>query len=217
MTGFSVFDTARAIMREQLCRLLSGEEEDTKSRCLYKMLRELDNARLAGGQYGTARVCNINELLEGLCIALAILLAARGRSLYASLPKVQIYAQLDPDALSAAACNLITNAFERTGAQSVRLRLTSASGNAVITVSDSEQGAAVASMLGLGMPAVKRICEAFGGNLKTATGSGTSVTITLPVCDRPDPKTRYRAPGYLEQIIDRFSRVCVAVRALEDI
>jgi|GEM_PF-6256279 len=217
MTGISLFDITRAALREQICILLGqdGPERPANGR-LYRMLRALDNARLAEGHCGEPLICNLTELLDGLCAALATLLAARGHDLYTALPKAQLYARLNPDAITAAACNLIVNAFEHSGAQRVRLRLTSSSGNAVITVSDKGQGIAAASLLGLGLPAVKRICEAFGGNLKTATGGGTSVTITLPLCERPDPISRYRAPECIDYLLDRFSRAYVAVRAMDE-
>ena len=221
MNCVSLFDITRAALREQISFLLGdGDTERPADGRLYKMLRALDNARLADGHCGEPLICNLNELLNGLCAALAALLAARGRDLYTMLPKAQMYARINPDALTAATCNLIVNAFEHSGAQSVRLRLTSAAGSAVITVADKGQGIAAASLLGLGLPAVKRVCEAFGGNLKTATGSaacsGTSVSITLPLCERPDPIGRYRAPDTAYYLLDRFSKAYVAVRAMCD-
>ena len=218
----ALFDTVRASLRGQLSRLFWQIEacpaDGPTARRLYKMLHTLNNARMAAGEIGISRLFCLNDLLEGVGCAAAVLCAAQDLTLYTRLPRTPLYAVASPAALTIAALNLTVNAFEHSGCDAAQLSLSRAGHTGVITVRDKgRRPSSVAPPEGLGLAAVRAVCADCGGSLKITSGGGTAVSIALPLaaCGGPPPDELYQPPLGFEYLIDRYSSVFTALTGME--
>lgn len=225
-----------------MARRLDDSQDDTMKNYLklvtqnsYRLLRLSNNlSSVSSYRSGIAelkmRNGDICEFIAGICNASAILTAAAGIVLECDVPEKRIVIAFDPNRISVALLNLISNSCKYTkDNNTIKVRLEEHKEQIVITVSDRGKGIK-SDMLdyifepyfsydpqgrpfggaGLGMSLVKYTIAMHGGTVavKSREGEGTTVAFTLPKAindDLPD----YTASNGADYLADRFSPVYI--------
>ena len=201
----------------------------------YRLLRMMGNmAEVARYRSGAAKLhCRNGDLrrfFSGLCTAVSVMTSSIDIPFESELPDEPVLLSFDPQRLSTAFLNLISNAckYTRPG-NSIKFRLEAQEKQVVVSVSDRgtgiphehlgevfrpyltiDQPESHAGGTGLGMALVKYIVAEHGGTVavQSTLGEGTTVAFTLPRrvdASLPD----YTAEAGADYLADRFSQVFV--------
>lgn len=172
----------------------------------YQLLHLAENLSLTDWLYGIRKpilqLCNVSDLVYGLCEAAVSLLEDKGLRLTFTLPPETISCAVDADALHLAFTQLLSNAVKFVPAGgSVHVELWVQDKHLHLSVEDdgpgipadllavvldrgrtTAQAAPAPHGLGLGLPLCRAITEAHGGQflLDTAPGQGCRVVLTIP-------------------------------------
>jgi signal transduction histidine kinase len=152
------------------------------------------------------KASSLQDLLKHLVAFFQEEAASLGIALQAKIPAELPLITVDPEKLTQALINIMKNGMQAMGqGGALRIEAKSLKQAVEITISDSGSGIPPEQMemifnyyyttkekgVGLGLPIAHRIIEAHGGQLKieSRVGSGTKVTVTLPV-ERKDDVSR---------------------------
>ena len=148
------------------------------------------------GTLNTSRT-DLHKLLERVISQASGAPEAEGKKVAVELHPGRVFAEVDSGRLEQAFTNVVTNAFQAME-EGGTLRISTARNDGVVKVSFSDSGCGMPEETrahafdpffttkvrgtGLGLPIVRAIMEAHNGTveLESKTGSGTTVTLTLP-------------------------------------
>lgn len=224
-----------------LARHLDSVEDDVSKAYIklitqncYRLLR-LSNNLMEVSRYRSGiaklnlRMGDLCAFILGLCEAATILTRSVGVPLDCTVPNKRVTTVFDPERLSLAFYNLISNAckYTREGNR-ICVRLEEQDGKAVISVSDKGEGIrgeilshifepyfsfkseTSVSGAGLGLSIVKFVVTQHGGTiaLHSHEGEGTTVAFSLPI-RKNEGLPDYTAENSADYLADRFSSLYV--------
>ena len=196
---------------------------------LSNSLSDISRYRSGAGEI-SVRNGDVCRFLNGLCSAVSVLTSSVDVPFEAEIPERSILLLFDPDKLSVALLNIVSNSckYTRTGNE-IRLKLKELDRQVVITISDKGQGIDAEKLkfifnpyytydpegkryggVGLGLSLVKYIVAMHSGTVavQSVKGVGTTVAISLPlVTDGSLPD--YTAESGADYLADRFSSLYV--------
>lgn len=201
----------------------------------YRLLRLSNNvAEIARYRSGAGRLepknGDICHFFSGLCHAASLLTSAINIPLDAEIPEKCVVLTFDPQKLSTAFLNMISNSckYTREGNR-IKVRLQIMDRQVVVTVSDRGQGikpdllpyifhpyftydpeGKPYSGAGLGLTIAKYIIALHAGTVavQSKEGEGTSVSFTLPIVT-DDTLPEYTAENGADYLADRFSTLFI--------
>jgi len=144
---------------------------------------------------------SLQDLLKNLITLFQEEVSSLGITLQAEIPSVLPFIRMDPERLTQALINIMKNGMQAMGqGGTLHIEIKSLKDSVEVIISDSGSGILPDQMekifnyyyttkekgVGLGLPIAHRIIEAHGGQLKieSRVGSGTKVTVTLPISTR---------------------------------
>ena len=144
---------------------------------------------------------SLQDLLKNLITLFQEEVSSLGITLQAEIPSVLPFIRMDPERLTQALINIMKNGMQAMGqGGTLHIEIKSLKDSVEVIISDSGSGILPDQMekifnyyyttkekgVGLGLPIAHRIIEAHGGQLKieSRVGSGTKVTVLLPISTR---------------------------------